>query len=439
VNPFGLAFTLVTAALLMAAPRNWAALPLLLGAACMPNGQEIEVGPLHFSIVRLLILAGFIRVMSKGEQMTGGLTTMDRLMICWAGWLVATTVLHDGKVLITRMGEMYNAVGVYFLFRILMRDLDDIWQICRILCVLMVPLSAAMLSEKLTGKNFYSIFGFVSAETVFRHGHFRARGPFAHAITAGTVGAMCFAPALCLWKRDRKLAILGVLGAFGVVFASGSSGPIMSVLTISGALGLWLFRTKVRLFRWAGILALVVLDLMMKDPIYYLVAKIDLTGGSTGWHRAALIGSAIAHLNEWWFAGTDVTRHWMPTGNWSNDNHTDITNFYLLMGVWGGLVLMAILIAFLTVGFKTVGRFLRAHPDLPMDQQFLIWTLGAILFGHSVTFFSISYFDQSAVFLYMLLAILSVVAAIEPVTVPETVPFDSGFSPENEPSLYSNS
>jgi hypothetical protein len=147
---------------------------------------------------------------------------------------------------------------------------------------------------------------------------------------------------------------------------------------------------------------IVVLNQIMTDPVYYLLARIDITGGSTGWHRAALIQSAIAHLQEWWLAGTDVTRHWMPTGIYANETQTDITNHYIAMGVMGGLLLMAAFIWVLVEAFICVGKALRLNTHAPRSQQFMIWVLGCILLGHAVTFFSISYFGQEVVFLYLL-------------------------------------
>jgi hypothetical protein len=143
---------------------------------------------------------------------------------------------------------------------------------------------------------------------------------------------------------------------------------------------------------------------MMNDPVYFLMARIDITGGSTGWHRAELIRSAIEHLNEWWAVGTDRTRDWMPTGIHASDYQTDITNFYLQMGVWGGLLLMFLFVAGLWVAFSEIGRTLRARSDIRAHDQFMLWTLGSIMFGHAANFFSISYFDQTVVFLYLVFA-----------------------------------
>ncbi len=116
--------------------------------------------------------------------------------------------------------------------------------------------------------------------------------------------------------------------------------------------------------------------------------------------------TALAHLSEWWLAGTDFTRHWMPYGvNWSGDQ-SDITNHYLMMGIAGGLPLMLLFIAVLATGFSFVGRTLQRMPELPPQSQFMIWALGASLFVHSITFVSVSYFDQSFVFIYLSLAVI---------------------------------
>jgi len=99
---------------------------------------------------------------------------------------------------------------------------------------------------------------------------------------------------------------------------------------------------------------------VMKAPPYYLMARVDLSGGSTGWHRARLIESSMEHLGEWWFAGTDYTRHWMPTGVYFSPNHVDITNHYLAMGVLGGLPLLFLFVLLLVKGFSIVGHSVRA-------------------------------------------------------------------------------
>jgi hypothetical protein len=209
-----------------------------------------------------------------------------------------------------------------------------------------------------------------------------------------------------LWQRERKKAILGIWACITMVIVSASSGPASSALMAVGALCMWRYRHKMRLFRWLAILGYIALDIAMKAPPYYLMGRFDLAGGSTGWHRAALIESAINHIHEWWFAGTDFTRHWMPTGVSWNPDHTDITNHYLFLGVMGGLPLMLIHIAILAKAFSLLGKMLHDTGDSLPGWPFMLWALGASLFAHVATSISVAYFDQSFVFLYLSLALI---------------------------------
>lgn len=399
-------FALVAAVFLFRLPKDWAALPLLAGAGYMPLGQNIEIGPLHFTVIRILVAVGFARVMSRGERIEGGLNKLDRMFLVWGGCAAVSSFFHEefASSLISRLGMVYDSAGLYFLFRVFIQGPASVLNISRIAIFVLAPVALEMVVEGMTGRNSFSFFGGVDAISEIRNGKIRAQGPFSHSILAGTVGAVCWPLVIPFWKTNRKLAILGFVTCGAIVLASKSSGPIMTTMFIVGGLCAWKVKEHTRAIRWGALLMIITLHLVMKAPVYYLLARIDLTGSSTGWHRAELIHASITHLNEWWFAGTDYTRHWMPTGvNW-NPNHTDITNHYIKMGVVGGLPLMFAFIGILVVGFSSVGKALRNAKEAPLAQRFLIWTLGAILLGHSLTFMSICYFDQSIVFLLLVLA-----------------------------------
>ncbi len=370
----------------------------------MTRGEQLELGQLNFPVVRLLATIGFIRVIVRKERIAGGINNLDKMVIAWATWLLLSSAFHTASVFVGRIGLVWTELGHYLLFRVFIRKPEDLVRIFKTVGILLLPVAVLMLIEKLTGTNYFAGMGGVHAELVLRHGHFRAQGPFAHAILAGTVGAACFPMALYLWQSNRKLSLLGLASAGAVVFASGSSGPVMMVLATLFALALWKARKWVRVIAWLGLIATVALNSVMNDPVYFLMARIDITGGSASWWRAQLIRSAIQHLDEWWFAGTDYTRHWMPTGIYANETGTDITNHILQMGVWGGLPLMLLLIGTLAAAFSILSKALRLNKNAPPEQQFLIWTLGAMLFGHLANFFSISYYDQSIVYYYLLLA-----------------------------------
>lgn len=403
MTPFTIIFLLINAIALLALPRHLALLPLLVGCCYMTTGQSFDLGPVSLTVIRVLVAVGVVRVMVKGERMTGPINTMDKLMVAWMVWIVISSVLHPGNKipLVFNLGQAYSMGGIYFLFRVFCGSRDELVGIVKMLALLLGPIAIEMTMEHLTGKNMFSLFGgYVSV----RDSKFRAVGPFAHAILAGSVAAACFPLMVGIWKEHRVHAAIGAVSCLVMVAASNSSGPIMSIAFALLALFIWRYRAKIRIFQFGAVAAYLALEVLMNRPAYYIIAEIDLTGSSTGWHRAALIESSIKHLDEWWLAGTNYTRHWMPTGVSFSPDHTDLTNYYLLMGVWGGLPLVLIFIAMIWTGFRYVGLIVKRQPEQSDGGQFMVWCLGASLFAHTATCISVSYFDQSYIFMYLCLA-----------------------------------
>jgi hypothetical protein len=408
MSPFATALLLINVATLLLLPRRLAPLPLLIAACYATTGQAVTIWLFTFTVIRMSVAVGVARAILRRESLTGGVNTLDRVLIAWALWALVSSVFHDdaSAALVFRLGLVYNTCGIYFLIRVFCQSLDDVVGLFRATAILLVPVAAAMLWEHTTTHNPFAILGGIAETPSIRMDRVRAQGPFAHSILAGTVGAVSLPLTIALWRRHRHAATVGTAASAAMIVASASSGPIISALAAIGALFTWQLRHQMRLLRWLAVLGFIGLDVMMKAPVYYLIARIDIVGGSTGWHRSRLIQSALERLSEWWLAGTDYTRHWAPAPGWS-PNHTDITNHYLYMGVIGGLPLMLLFIAVLVQGFSFVGQTLRSLPDAQAELRFVPWALGASLFAHAATFLSVSYFDQSFVFLYLTLAAIA--------------------------------
>jgi len=405
MNSITIGLLLINTVALLLLPRRLALLPLLIGACYVTLGQGIEIGPFGFTVIRILVAVGVLRVIIRRERLVAGMNGLDWLTLVWAVWALVSSEFHEdpSAALVARLGLVYNACGIYFLARVFCQSLDDLVGLCCIIAIILAPIAVEMLNERMTGHNLFSVFGGVGPWVQFRKG-FRAQGPFLHPILAGTVGSVCLPLMIGLWRQHRKPAVLGIGACLAMIFASGSTGPFLSGLAGVGALFLWRVRHRMRLLRLLAVFGYIGLDLVMKAPAYYLMAR---TGaGGSGWHRARLIQSSIEHLHEWWLAGTDYTRHWMPTGVTWSEEHTDITNYYIKMGVIGGLPLMLLFIAMLWKGFSFLGQTLRQTTNLSSEYRFLIWAVGASLFTHAVTCVSVSYFDQSFLFLYMVLGVI---------------------------------
>ena len=411
LSGFGLGFVACCCIGMLVLPRRLALVPLFATALFLPLNQGVLVGPYNFYAIRIVLAVGMLRLLLRGERPAGGLQSIDGWMFAMSAWTIASSLLRvDASTAFTyAAGSVFNALGTYLIFRAFIDSAEAVTATCRIVAWMLVPVAVEMVLEHATQRNYFSVLGGGVMVPAVREGGVRAQGAFGHAILAGTVGA-AFLP-LCapLWRRFRASAIVGVCACAAMVAACSSSGPLLSSLFAVIALGTFGLRAHMRKVRYLLLAAYLALDLVMKVPAYYLLARIDLAGGSTGWHRAALIQASLDHFGEWWVCGTDTTRHWMASGVGWSTHHTDITNHYIALGVLGGLPLLLLFVALLTRGFSLAGSAANRCDAAMVDAQpALAWALGSALFVHAASLVSVSYFDQSFVMLYFVLACIAV-------------------------------
>jgi len=169
-----------------------------------------------------------------------------------------------------RLGQSYNAIGMYFLFRFLLRDFEDIKRAFRVLAFFIIPLGLAMLNERVTGLNPFGVFGGVHIATQVREGTLRVQGPFAHPILAGTFGATLFPFFAALWwqgKGSGLLAVLAIASALAITVVAGSSGPVMALAFAILGLCMWPVRYHMGKIRWGLLMTIIALHLVMKAPV----------------------------------------------------------------------------------------------------------------------------------------------------------------------------
>jgi hypothetical protein len=163
------------------------------------------------------------------------------------------------------------------------------------------------------------------------------------------------------------------------------------------------FRKWMRPIRWALLVLLIALHAVMNKPVWHLVCRIDIVGGSTGYHRYRLIQGAVDFFPEWCLIGTRSTAHW----GW---RLYDVTNQYVLEGVRGGALTLALFIAMISVGFQQVGRIRRAVAG-DRYKEVMAWSLGVALFVHCVNFIAVSYYGQIIAVWYLNLAVIASLGA----------------------------
>jgi len=385
---------LVAAVILMfVLPRRYASACFLFVALLTPYGQNLYLWGVHFSVIRILILAGFARViLSKprmGEFLPGGFSLLDKVFLLWAFYRALSVILVFGRggAVLNQCGFLLDAVGGYFLLRSMIRSERDIATVVKVFAAVALISAAGMIREYLSGQNVFALLGGIRATPEWRNGRVRAQGPFAISIAAGTFGATAFPLFLWLWNRGRAkiTAIVGALAATTMVFLSGSSTPVLAWLGGILAIGLWPARNYMRAVRWGIVFALIGLQIVMKAPVWFVISHIDLGGSS--WERANLIDTCIRHFRDWWLIGTHDNVNW----GW---DMWDQCNQFVSEAETGGIVALGCFIAMLTLCFRTIGKARRAVRN-NIRMEWMFWLLGAMLFAQLMAFMGIDYFDQS--------------------------------------------
>lgn len=418
INALGMAAISIMSFLILTLPRRYAALPILIGISYVTLGQVVNVQGLNFTVMRILILAGWVRILFRRELFEIRLNAIDKTIIAFViTSIIAYILLWKTKdAVVNRLGFAYNVIGLYFLFRFVIRSNDEVLGVVRALAVALLPLAALMLIEKTTGRNVLSVFGGVPEITIIRGGHLRCQGPFAHPIIAGTLGATLLPLFLSLWfqGRGKLLAFLGFVCSTVLTITSASSGPAMAYLFAVLGMSSWKFRKNMRAVRWGIILSIFLLNIVMKAPVWFVIARLSSLIGGTGDHRSMLIDQAIRHFDEWWLIGTTRTAHWMPYVLPIEPNMVDITNQFLFVGINGGIIPLVLFVVVIFKCFQAVGQAVRDTEKVSGEMSRFLWCLGVSLFVHVMSFISVSYFDQMIVYWYLLLAIIATTCAVAP-------------------------
>jgi hypothetical protein len=417
LNPIVLLIVLVVGALVLFWPRAKAIAPFIAGSMLIPMDQVLLIGGMHFPMLRLLALFGIARLVrdklsSKSGIFSGGINKIDVAMILCTLVIALAGVLlfQQSAALIFQLGNIYTTFGIYFLLRFLIRSEEDILVMIRTLAYVAAAIALVMTLETLTGHNPYALLGgaraSMYANVVARDDRFRAQGPFGHSILAGVFGAILLPLFVLLWQSRRKnrwIAALGMVSATVITLTSNSSTPVLAYAGGVLALCLWPIRNWMRVVRWGVVITIVSLHMVMKAPVWHLISRIDISGGSSGYHRFMLIDQCIRHFGDWWLIGVKSTYEW----GW---DMWDTANQYVGTCDTSGLLAFILFLATIVYSFKYLGKARMRVGN--KKQQIFLWALGAALFANVVAFVGISYWDQTQVIWYGLLAAISAATVI---------------------------
>jgi hypothetical protein len=409
IHPLGLALLAVIGIFILVLPRKYVLLPFLLGAICFPFGEQVVVGGLHFPMLRLLLIVAWSRLILgiiSGRDSVKLSAPIDKALILY--FLVSAFAFillwHSTGAFIDRMGFLYNAFGVYFLLRFQIRDWDDVSRTIRFFVFIAAVLTVFSVIEQVTARNLFGLLG-GSLVPAIREGRLRSQGPFETSILMGTFGAILMPLSVFLWRRSKFTAAVGILCSTVITYASASSGPVLAYVAALVALLLWPARNHMRKIRWGIVIGLLAIQSVMNHPIWWLISRINVVGGSTGWYRYFLIDLFIKNFGDWWLLGTKNSAQW-AYGSW------DAANMYVDAGINGGLFALILLIVVIVRGFRSLGIARKAAEENASANAKQLWVLGCALFSTMMAFTDVAFFDQTVVLWYALLAMIVVVVNV---------------------------
>ncbi|MHB8652844.1 MAG: hypothetical protein ACYDA9_03095 [Terriglobia bacterium] len=411
LNPFVLVAMALAIILVLVLPRKYAVLPLLLITFLVPLKQTVVVGGIHLFVSRIIILAGLVRLVgaklaSQDGVLTSGYNSIDNAFFwCMVSQSFAVMLLfRDTGALIYEGGFLLDNLGAYFIMRFFIRDEEGVYRALKCLALISLVLAVAMVIEQVKQVNVFSYIGGGAAVEI-RDGKIRSQGVFLQTLLAGVFGATLLPLFLLLWKngKARLLGAIGIISATVMTITSNSSTPLLAYAAGVFAVCLWPIRKKMRSVRWGLVAGLAGLTLVMKAPVWFVIAHVDLTGSSSGYQRAEIVDQFIRHFSDWWLIGVKDTSSW----GW---DLWDTQNQYVNVGETGGIAALIVFILLISRAFGRIGDARKAVEADP-QRQWPLWFLGAALFAHITAFFGVNYFDQSRVNWFVLLAMISTITA----------------------------
>ena len=406
LHPAVAAALLITIVLVLLLPRKYALVPWLSMAFLTPFAQVVVVGGVHFTVYRIVALVGLLRLgitKSPSGRLAGRFNSIDRVFLLWAfsSLIIFSAQWMQTPALIRALGNLVDALGGYFALRFLIQDRDDLERAIKVLAVVAMIVAAGMLNEQFTSRNVFGLLGGMPLGVAIREGKARSNGPFEVYLTAGAFGATLVPLLVWLWSgaKARMSAALGLIGATVVAITSNTSTSLLAYA--GGVVGLcfWPLRKRMRAFRWSLVLTLLALHLVMKAPVWALIARIDLTGSSSGFHRYMLVDGCIRHFSNWWLLGVKDYDTW----GW---DMWDLCNQYVAYAFTGGLLTLVLFISVISRAFGRLGTARKAVEG-DVKAEWFLWCLCAAVLSHVVAYFGIGYYDQIQVAWYALLAIVS--------------------------------
>jgi len=383
-----------------------------------PNYLAVSVGSIDIFASRIVVVILFLRCLTDGRiQSNFKWSKLDYIvllsMIVYVG--AYCLAVQTSKAIENRGGFLLDTWFAYMVVRYTVTDRATLVTVIKSVAPALGLLAILGVVESVTlWQPFAPLMRYcpwlpsaplgLSIEEI-RFGFGRAIGPFSHSILFGC-GFAIFLPLVFYLRHEQGcwrnsayfLSGLLLLGAL----SSMSSGPWVMTIMVIFCLAMERHKVWVKPLCIFAVTSCIFVGIASNQPFYHVIAdKANPLGGS-GWHRARLIDCAIAHFDEWWLVGYgDQDPGWGPE---LGDDHTDLTNEFILAGVTSGILGMMALCAVLAQAFRDLAS---THKRMAQPAvRSLCWAFVSLLLAVVVTWMSSSFFGQLMPLFYCCLGMI---------------------------------
>jgi len=412
LHPLVLIAMILALILLFVLPRKYLMGPIVFMSFLVPMGQQLYIAGVHLFLLRIVVLVAFIRALASrsgpDEPLLAngwdGVDTACTIYMLTSAVAVALTFHGDTGVLINQIGYIWDFLLGYVVVRCFLRDEEAVYTTLKFLAAVTVPLAIGMIIEQHNRVNIFGLLGGTASVSEVREGKIRSQGAFEHSLMAGTFAATLLPATMMFWRKGKSklFGIVGLLGVSVMTWTTNSSAPLLAYVAGIFALLCWPLRKYMKKVRYGFVFALIGLQMVMKAPVWFLIERVDVTGSSSGYHRAQLVDTFIQHFWDWWLIGVKDPSDW-GLDMW------DAQNQYVNVGEAGGLLAFIFFFLVITRSFGMLGDA-RKVVDGDESQEWMLWCLGSAMFANVVGFFGVNYFDQSRMWWFILLAMISAIA-----------------------------
>ena len=400
-------------------------LVVFIAVSCLyPRYLAVSLGTIDFTASRIVIMVLFIKLFLMTDlPRRFKFIWLDKLLIVYfaAQFLASITTARSLMAFLENwLGSAVDMVLPYFAVRMIIIDRQKYLATLKWIFVIAAPLALAGFYQCMTGVNpvgFFRNYYAWSARDYFprsRFGLMRADVVFEHSIMYGLFFSM-FGPACAgVMGHVKKHKILYWIG-LGLMclglFSCLSSGPALAALLSIGFLVFFRFRRYWK----AAIISIVIMcgliEVISNRHFYDVIDRFTLSS-ATAYYRSRLIDVALYEggMSGHWITGYgyDVDPGWGPKID--RRSYTDMVNYYLSILSRYGLVG---LIPFFAICIEAIRRLIHAYKiSICNADEWIIWCLGAVLFGMAAAMGTVSLHDNTKTIFYVIIAFCGVMPMI---------------------------